>query len=160
MVLRETPAPGLATGDVERYLRAAFDGGSPAGLTETVRAHTEGNPFIMAEAHARELVEHLTQAGPACSAGELIRYLATLAYEEAKDRCSRTLELPRDRATDSEMADQLFGLGRAQLALDDPGAAASLWPPGGRMRRWRSPPMRQAVRSVSACLVREISFLF
>ena len=76
------------------------------------------------EAHAEELAYHFAEAEIIVGSERMIRYsllageraLASYAYEEAVVHFERALAAKEGQAMDSETADLLFGLGRAQSA--------------------------------------------
>ena len=86
------------------------------------------------EAHASELAHHFTEASSVVGKDKLVRHsamagewaLSTYAWEEALDHFQRALaakegEAPSkgsEEATDAETAALLFGMGRAQAAMD------------------------------------------
>ncbi|MCA1846201.1 MAG: hypothetical protein LC792_24015, partial [Actinobacteria bacterium] len=85
-------------------------------------------------AQAATIAHHLLEAGPAADAKRAFRYL-TLAGEAALDSAAyeealRYFELARstiEQATPREVADLLFGLGRAQRSLGDWDQAMQNW---------------------------------
>ena len=76
-------------------------------------------------AHAAELADHFSQAGPGIADEKFVGYslmageraLAGYAYEDALAHFQRGLDTKRDKPPDEESADLLFGLGRAQVAM-------------------------------------------
>jgi tetratricopeptide (TPR) repeat protein len=99
-------------------------------LTRRVRLHAriaermEAHYGKEAEAHAAELAFHFAGAEAILGTGKLIRYsilageksLAAHAYEEALQQFERALTAKGVDARDSEAAQILYGLGRAQVA--------------------------------------------
>ena len=77
-----------------------------------------------AEAHAAELAHHFAAAEAVLGNEKLVQYslvagqraLTTYAYEEALGHFQRALATKENQEVDSEMAEILFGLGRAQTA--------------------------------------------
>jgi predicted ATPase/DNA-binding CsgD family transcriptional regulator len=84
--------------------------------------------------HSREIAEHLSEAGAAADRVRLTGYLtkageqalAAYAYEDAREFFRRAIELRQGSSDDAVLADLWFGLGKAQNALSDSEATASL----------------------------------
>jgi len=76
-------------------------------------------------AHAAELADHFSRAGPGMANEKLVRYsqmageraLAGYAYEDALAHFQRGLDANRRKPPDEASAELLFGLGRAQVAM-------------------------------------------
>ncbi|MFQ6026880.1 MAG: AAA family ATPase [Dehalococcoidia bacterium] len=79
-----------------------------------------------ADAHAGELAYHFAQAEMATGTEKLVRYamlagqraLDSYAFEVALGYFQRALAAKRGQPMDSELAELLFGLGHAQIAMD------------------------------------------
>lgn len=95
-----------------------------AGLHARIAEALEELYGADAETHASELAHHFSEAEPVLGPEKLVRYallagekaLAAYAYEEALAHFLRGREAKGEGPIDSETADLLFGLGRAQLA--------------------------------------------
>ena len=100
-------------------------------LTRRVRLHARIAEMLEelygdnAEAHATELAHHFAEAEAVLDTEKLVRYslmagqraLATYAWEEALDHFQRARDSKGEQPMDTETADLLFGIGRAQAAV-------------------------------------------
>ena len=99
-------------------------------LTRRVRLHAEIAEVLedgygaQVEAHASELLHHLSEAEAVLGAEKLVHYarlagersMTSYAYEEAVAHFQRALVSREGQPMDGEKAELLFGLGRAQAA--------------------------------------------